>query len=237
MKAIILVAGEGNRIKGFTDKPKCLIKVAGISLLENTLGSLNREGFSEVVLVVGYRAELIEEFGSSFNGMKLTCIKSSLYKTTNNMFSLYLAREYLYEGVLIFDGDILFEQRVLQRVLEGKENCWAAVDFREFEGAMLTSDQQGRVVKVETVREISTFPQKHKFTGIMKVSPELGAKFVTWLCEDVEKGDTQIFYERVLGKRFDKHPIYICDVSDLKWAEIDSEEDYRQAQALFSGML
>lgn len=236
MKAIILAAGEGNRIKGFTDKPKCLIEVDGISLLENTLSSLNREGFHEVVLVVGYRAELIKEFGSSFKDMKLTYINNPLYKTTNTMYSLYLAHRYLSGGVLIFDGDILFEHRVLQRVLEGEEDYWAVDNFKDSDGVMLTADQTGKIVKIEIIRERSTFPQRYKCAGIIKVSPKLGAKFASWLHEDVEKGDTHIYNDIVLARRLDRHPIYICCISGLKWAEIDTEEDYRRAQALFGLM-
>lgn len=233
MKAIILVAGECKRTKTLTDKPKCLLEIAGISILENALTCLSQEGFREVILVVGYRAELIKEFGSSFKGMKLTYINNPIYKTTNNMYSLYLARRYLRGGVLIFDGDILFEQRVLQRVLEGEEDCWAVDNFKDFDGAILTADQLGKIVKIEIIQEISTFPQRYKSAGIIKVSPELGTKLASWLHEDVEKGDTNIYNDIVLARRLDKHPIYICNVSGLKWAEIDTEEDYRRAQALF----
>lgn len=233
MKAIILAAGEGVRIKRMTDRPKCLIEVAGTSLLENTLTALNREGFPEVVLVVGYKAELIKEFGNSFKGMKLTYVDSPLYKTTNNMFSLYLAREHLYEGAVILEADVFFEPSVLKYVLEGEEDCWAVDDFKDFNGAMLTTDQGGRIIKLEIIQEISTFPQGHKSVGIIKVSPELGVKLTSWLAEDVEKGDTRVYYDLVLARRLDKHPIYICSVSGLRWTEIDTEEDYKRAQTLF----
>lgn len=233
MKAIILVAGEGNRTRALTDKPKCLLEIAGTSLLENALTCLSHEGFDEVVLVVGYKAGLIKAFGSSFNNMNLTYINNPVYETTNNMFSLYLAREYLYEGTVLFDGDIFFEPQVLKYVLEGKKDCWAVDNFKDFDGAMLTADHSGRITKVEIIREISTLPQRYKSAGIIRVSPELGAKFVSWLDEDVKRGDIQIYNDVVLARRLDKHPIYICSVSGLKWAEIDTEEDYRRAQSLF----
>lgn len=233
MKAIILVAGQGKRISAFNDKPKCLLKVAGISILENALKCLEHEGFQEVVLVVGYKAGLIRSLGDSFNNMKLTYIDSPLYKTTNNMFSLYLAHRYLSRGAIVMDGDNFFEQQVLNRVLEGREDCWAAVPYQNLEGAMLTVDSTGRIVKVESVTEVSTFPDRYRFVGIMKLSSELGVKLARWLSEDVAKGDTNIFYERVLGRRLAEHPIYICSVDGLKWVEVDTEEDYRQAQTLF----
>lgn len=233
MKAIILVAGEGNRIRSATDKPKCLLAVAGTSILENALTCLSSEGFHEVVLVVGYQAELIRGFGDSFNKMKLTYINNPVYKTTNTMYSLYLARQYLYQGVVLLNGDIFFEQQVLKRVLECKEDCWAVDDFKDFDGAILTTDSTGKITNIEFVRGITTLPPRYQYAGMIKISPELGAKLASWLHEDVERGDTQIYYDVVLTRRLDKHPIYICNVSGLKWAEIDTEEDYRRAQALF----
>jgi len=233
MKAIILAAGEGNRIKGITNKPKCLLEIAGLSLLENALSCLSREGFQEVILVVGYRAELIKEFGNNFEDMKLTYIETTLYRTTNNMFSLYLAREHLYDGAVILEGDVLFEPLILKRLLDSQQDCWAVDNFVNLDGAMLTTDQEGKITKIEIIREISTFPQGHKSVGIIRVSSDMGAKIASWLDEDVRRDDTRIYYDLVLAKRLDKHPIYICDIAGLKWAEIDNEEDYRKAQLLF----
>ncbi len=233
MKAIILVAGEGNRIRGATDNPKCLLEIAGTSILENALNCLSREGFRETVLVVGYKAELVRRFGDNFKKMKLTYINNPDYKTTNTMFSLYLARKYLYEGVVLINGDVFFEQQALKRVSECNKDCWAVDDFKDFDGAILTTDPTGKITNIEFVRGISTLPPRYQYAGMIKISPELGAKLASWLHEDVERGDTQIYYDVVLTRRLDEHPIYICNVSGLKWVEIDTEEDYRRAQAIF----
>ena len=233
MKAVILVAGEGKRINGATDKPKCLLEIAGISILKNALTCLSHEGFNETVLVVGYKEKLIRSFGNSFNDMKLSYINNPDYQKTNTMYSLYLARQYLYEGIVLFNGDIFFEQRVLQRILECEADCWAADDFKDFDGAILTTDHTGKINKVEIVHGTPTSSPRYQYAGIIKISPNLGAKLASWLCEDVGKGDTQIYYDLVITRRLDKHPIYVCNVAGLKWAEIDTEEDYRRAQALF----
>ena len=190
--------GRGSRIGGISDKPKCLLEIAGTSILENALTCLSKEGFQEVILVVGYQAELVRQFGDNFRKMKLIYINNPDYKTTNTMYSLYLARQYLYQGFVFLNGDIFFEQRVLQRLLKGAEDCWAADNFKEFDGAMLNAADTARITQVETIREISTFPGRYKSAGMIKISSELGTKLASWLSEDVEKGYTHIYHDPCL---------------------------------------
>lgn len=190
--------GKGSRIGGISDKPKCLLEIAGTSILENALTCLSKEGFQEVILVVGYQAELVRQFGDNFRKMKLIYINNPDYKTTNTMYSLYLARQYLYQGFVFLNGDIFFEQRVLQRLLKGAEDCWAADNFKEFDGAMPTAADTARITQVETIREISTLPGRYKSAGMIKISPELGTKLASWLSEDVENGYTHIYHDPCL---------------------------------------
>ena len=109
-KAIILAAGMGNRLGPLTDTlPKCLVPVNGVPVLVNTLNHLADSGMSEVVIVVGYLKERIfERIGDRFRGMKVTYVESKRYATTNNIYSLWLAREHLTEDILLLDADVFF---------------------------------------------------------------------------------------------------------------------------------
>jgi len=187
-------AGKDSRTGGISDKLKCLQEIAGASILENAVTCLSKEGFQEVILVVGYQSELVRQFGENFREMKLIYINNPDYKTTNIMYSLYLARRYLYQGFVFLNGDIFFEQRLLK----GAEDCWAADNFKDFDGAMLTAADTARITQVETIREISTFPGRYKSAGMIKISSELGTKLASWLSEDVEKGYTHIYHDPCL---------------------------------------
>jgi choline kinase len=191
-------AGKGSRIGGISGKSKCLLEIAGTSILENALTCFSKERFQEVILVVGYQAELVRQFGDNFRKMKLIYINNPDYKTTNTMYSLYLARQYLYQEFVFLKGDSFFEQCVLQRLLKGAEDCSAADNFKDFVGVMPTVADTARITQVETIREISTFPGRYKSAGIIKISSELGTKLASWLSEDVEKGYTHIYHDPCL---------------------------------------
>lgn len=234
MKAIILIAGEGKRLRSLTDEPKCFLKINGKTILENALDCLSREHFREVVLVTGYREDYVRKIGKEFNGMKITYVNNPFFKSTNNMYSLYLAREHLSEGAVCFDGDVIFEEKILQCIMKHKENCWAVDRNKDLEGSVLTADKSGKLVNVEIIRHKIVCSDKFKSVAIIKISPELGLKLQSWLEEDVTQGNTNIYIDLVLGKRLKESNIHICDVSGFKWFEIDTEEDYMSAKALFN---
>jgi len=102
-KAIILAAGVGDRLRPFThENPKCLAEVTGVPILENALKHLASLGTEEVVIVVGHHKErIIETVGSNYLGMSIVYVVSKDYATTNNIYSLWLARAHLEEDVLL----------------------------------------------------------------------------------------------------------------------------------------
>ena len=112
-KAIILAAGVGDRLQPFTQQfPKCLAPVCDLPILVSTLTHLSDVGVSEVVIVVGHHKEKIyERVGDTFQAVKVTYIESAKYASTNNIYSLWLAREHLVEDVLLLEADVLFERR------------------------------------------------------------------------------------------------------------------------------
>ena len=238
--AIILAAGLGMRLNPLTnDTPKCLVEINGRTILENALTNLERNGVEETVIIVGYlKNEIINRIGSQFGQMKITYIENKIYNKTNNMYSLWLARKYLEKGVIWMDGDIFFEEEILKKVLEfdKAESCWAVDNFtEEMDGAMLTIDENEKIINIEIVREKSSKYKDifFKSAGILKVSSEFGVIFSQWLDDDVKIEDVNIYCDIVLAKHIDEYPIYICSIKGLKWYEIDTQEDLEKAQLLF----
>ena len=105
-KAIILVAGRGQRLKPLTDKnPKCLIEINGKTILINTIDSLAENNLKEVILVVGYLKDKIKKtIGDNWKGMQITYFDNDLFQKTNNSYSLWLGIEGLDENLLILEG-------------------------------------------------------------------------------------------------------------------------------------
>ena len=122
MKAIILAAGLGSRLLPLTeDKPKCLVEFSGKTLLERLLKTFKSCGVNDVVLVSGHKSEKI-------NYADLDLVKNEKYSKTGIIHSLFCAREKFEKTVIVTYGDIIFENSVLEKLLESKYDITAVVD-------------------------------------------------------------------------------------------------------------
>lgn len=122
MKAIILAAGQGTRLMPHTkDRPKCLVPLRGVPLLQYQLEVLHQFGIDDVVVVTGYKAEALRNYG-------LRTIPNPDFMTTNMVHSLFCAEEELDEDLLLCYGDIIYEERVLRALLETPGDIAVVVD-------------------------------------------------------------------------------------------------------------
>ena len=144
--ALLLAAGTGSRLAPLTDLvPKCLVPVNEISILERLVDSLQEHNFNRLVIVVGHRADSIRNFlGSRAGGMKIDYVTSPLYKTTNNIYSLWLAREVIDEPFLLIESDIVFDSAMLKDMLQPDRIAVAKLQ-PGMDGTTVTIDNQQKV--------------------------------------------------------------------------------------------
>ena len=109
--ALLLAAGTGSRLQPLTDDaPKCLTEVNGTTILERLVDGLRQQGFKRLVVVVGYLGESIREFlADHAAGLTVDYVTSSRYRTTNNLYSLWLARKEIHEPFLLVECDLVFD--------------------------------------------------------------------------------------------------------------------------------
>ncbi len=113
--ALLLAAGAGSRLYPLTqDSPKCLTLVNAKSILERLVINLKHQGFKRLVIVTGHKENCIREFlGTNYRDMEIEYIFSSLYKTTNNIYSLWMARNVINEPFMLIESDIIFDVSLL----------------------------------------------------------------------------------------------------------------------------
>ncbi len=118
--ALLLAAGTGSRLAPLTDRTaKCRVLVNKISILERLVDTLRLHNFKRLVIVVGHQADSIRNFlGTHAGGMKITYITSPVYKTTNNIYSLWLARQAIKEPFLLIESDLVFNPEMLKDMLQ-----------------------------------------------------------------------------------------------------------------------
>jgi len=236
-KAVILVAGGGLRLRPMTDyMPKCLIQINNKSILVNALENLENNGISETLLVVGYKSEQIKEtIGNCFKGMKIVYRQNPIYDRTNNIYSLYLAKDHLKKGVILLEGDIFFEEKILKELLskDNEKTYWAVDRFtKELDGCMLTTGKDDRIVDIRIVREkLAEYKDNFfKSVGILKITSDFGRTFEGWLDRETKNDVKDIYYDLVLARHIKEKAIYICDINGSRWAEIDTQEDLDLAE-------
>ena len=146
--ALLLAAGTGSRLSPLTDTmPKCLVSVNGIAILERLVHTLCLHGFKRLVVVVGHQAEGIRDFlGTQAEGMEITYITSPLYKTTNNIYSLWLARQAIKEPFLLIESDLVFDTSMLENMLRPDRIAVARMQSW-MNGTTVTIDHRQKVVK------------------------------------------------------------------------------------------
>ncbi len=123
LKAIILAAGEGTRLRPYTlDRPKCLVEVDGFSLLDRQLAVLASEAIHPVILIGGYRVEMLKR-----PGIELRI--NPRYAETNMVWTLFCAEDDLEGDVLLCYGDIVYSREILQALLKSKADIAVAIDL------------------------------------------------------------------------------------------------------------
>ncbi len=175
--ALLLAAGTGSRLYPLTqNEPKCLTTVNGIPILERLISSLNQHGFKRLVVVTGHLENRIRKFlGNKVGNISIEYILSPLYKTTNNIYSLWMAREVIDEPFLLLESDLVFDESLLDamlypgRIAVAKMQPW-------MNGTCVTIDQ-ARQVKAFWEGNVDSFGEiKYKTVNIYSIS------LASWHC-------------------------------------------------------
>jgi 2,3-bisphosphoglycerate-independent phosphoglycerate mutase len=238
--AVILAAGLGSRLKPLTDEiPKCLTEINGQSIILKTLKALEQNGIQKSIIVVGYLSQvIIDVLGYKIGNMKIRYINNDIYDETNSMYSAWLAREYIEKGTLLIEGDTIFDDSIIKRLINSDDDktFWVVDKFTsEQNGSMSITDKEGRVIEIKIIRQVLNEykPNFFKSCGLLKITPENGKLFSKWLDEDVINGNVNIYYDLVIEKHLKEVPIYIFNVEGSRWQEIDDFEDLRRTEYIF----
>ncbi|MEO5842446.1 MAG: aminotransferase class I/II-fold pyridoxal phosphate-dependent enzyme [Acidimicrobiales bacterium] len=242
-RALILAAGLGQRMRSLTvDVPKCLVELNGVPILFRSLRVLACAGVTEAVVVVGHEAAQVRRrVGDHFAGMDIQYVDAPLFETTNNICSLWDARRYCDEDILLIEGDVVFDCDIVMRLREQVGSSMAvAANNANFSGTVVRHDDNGFVTAFILGAELDgrlDGDDAHKTVNIYLLRAEaLRTKILPELCRQVESGNVQAFYETVFrdlvadGSLSD---LVAVDVSMSRWYELDDCRDLEIAEFMF----
>lgn len=233
----------GSRLKDLTaDNTKCMVKVNGVTMIERMLNQLENKAFSKIIIVTGYEGQKLIDFIETLDiSTPIEFINNPIYDQTNNIYSLWLAKDKLLEeDTVLLESDLIFEDSILDALLDDSRPTLALVDKYE-------SWMDGTVVKLDEDDSISAFVPGKKFVyrdidsyyktvNIYKFSKEFSTThYVPFLDAYTQALGRNEYYEQVLRviTLLDDPAIKAKRLDGQKWYEIDDVQDLDIASSIF----
>jgi choline kinase len=245
MKAIILAAGSGRRMRPLSDREhKTLLRIGSKTIISRIVDGLMENGIDRIVIGTGYMAGRLESYlTKKYPAIAFTFINNARFNETNNIHTLALVFSAIEidEDIILIESDLIYEPSVIRRIIRSEFANVALVD-------KYRSGLDGTVVGIAENRIVDVFPphlqgsrfdftDKYKTLNIYKFSSEFcNSTFKKLLKYYSEVIDDNCYYELILGILIyiQRETIYAEVIADEKWAEVDDPNDLKVAEFIFS---
>ena len=207
-----------------TNQPKCMTEISSTeTMISRQLRQLAASNISEVVITTGYFDDVLVNYCTELDlPLKLTFVKNPDFRTTNYIYSIYCAREYLHDDIILMHGDLVFENAVLDELLSAERSSMAVsstvpIPQKDFKAVV----RQNRIQKVgvEFFSEAVTAQPLYK---ILKSDWEVWLNAIIDFCEN---GNVKCYAENAFNEVYERCEIYPVDIGDKLCNEIDNPQD------------
>ena len=225
MKALILNSGLGSRMGVLTSEhPKCMTEISSHeTILSRQLKLIADAGIDEVVITTGYYDGVLVNYCNTLDlPLHFTFVKNPIYDQTNYIYSIYCAREYLDDDILLMHGDLVFENEVLDRVLASKSSCMTVsstlpLPEKDFKAQVI----DGIVMKIG----VDIFNEAMEAQALYKLNRTDWKVWLDKIVEFCENDNRKVYAENALNELNGAANIHALDVQNLLCSEIDNPED------------
>lgn len=225
MKALILNSGVGSRMGALTsDQPKCMTEIPGNeTILSRQLRQLSEEGIEEVIITTGYYDNILINYCQSLElPLQITFIKNPLFRDTNYIYSIYCARSYLHDDIILLHGDLVFENEVLSKLSQNRTSCMAvnsALNLPEKDFKAVVQDGFVKKIGLEYYNEaIAALP-------LYKLNKQDWEIWLNKIIEYCESENIKCYAEKAFNEISEQCSLYPLDIKGLLCSEIDNPED------------
>lgn len=225
MKVLILNSGIGSRMGSLTSEhPKCMTEISGTdTILSRQLRLIVATGIQDVIITTGYFDDVLINYCDSLNlPLNLVFVKNPLYAETNYIYSIYCAKRYLDDDILLMHGDLVFEASVLDDILKFENSCMKIsttipLPQKDFKAVI----HEGRIEKIG----IEFFDDATEAQALYKINYADWKIWLERICVFCESGNRKFYAENAFNQVSDTCAIYALDVKDRLCTEIDTPED------------
>ena len=239
-KAVVLTAGVGSRINEITKTiPKSMIRINSKYIFEYILENLHKAKIKEVIFVVGYKANILKpklKKKCEELGIKLKIVTSKKYKTTNTMYSLWLARNYLKSEFVFLHGDLIFSFKMLNKFIKFSHKNSILVDPREpkdWDDAMKIISNKNFLKYMS--KSISLNEMDGVAIGMYKFNKQGSKILFKTIGKLVKDGNTKNWVSEALNI-MSKHVKINIQTSKYVWVDVDNLVDLKSANKIIKNM-
>jgi choline kinase len=230
VRAVILAAGRGHRIREVIgDRPKCLARIGGRTLLEHQIESLGACGIETIAVVAGFRADAVRRAC----GPTIDLIVNPQYDSTNSLYSLWLARDLLTRGFVVLNGDVLFHDQLLWDLLTARDED--ALLMAATRGIVYSDEEMKIRVRAGCVagiaKTIDPADADGENVGIAKFGVRGAKLLVELIGATLARDGAGDWLPRAFATFARHRPLHVVETRGYPWTEIDFPEDYWRACA------
>ena len=241
MKILILAAGQGKRLRPHTNQiPKCMVKYKNKPIIDYIINSAEFYGINDIAVVGGYRKNILKKH---LSGSHFTLYSNDEYDSTNMVATLFAAKEYMDDDLIISYSDIVYKKEVLKKLIDSSQEIGVIVDKKWkdlWEKRMENPLDDAETLKIKDGRiiEIGKKPQNFheiegQYIGLLKISKNILNKVIKFYenldkeilydGEDYRNMFLTSFIQMMINNSFDVRPVFI----EGGWIEIDSPDDLK----------
>lgn len=244
MQGLMLAAGMGKRLGKYTKgNTKCMLNVAGKTLIERAVDALKNVGINRLVMVVGYKSENLKKFiNDNIKDVEIVFIDNPDYDKSNNIYSLYLAKEWLEkDDTIMLESDLIYENKMIEELVKDKNKNVALVAKYEqwMDGTVVTLDDKNRITSFVEKKDFKfdRTDEYYKTVNIYKLSKEFSKnEYIPFLEAYMKAYGLNEYYELALKAiaHLSRSDLKALPIKNIKWYEIDDAQDYDIVNCLFA---
>lgn len=237
MKAILLSAGQGKRLFPFTkDRPKCMIEIEGSTVIEYQINALKNAGITEIVVVLGFKAKMVEEYLKNTyknSDINIKFYYNPFYCVSDNLATCWIVREEFNDDFLIVNGDDIFEASLVRKLIQSKKSpVTVAVNIKK---SYDTDDMKVKYGKDGSLIEIGKHLELDEAEGEaigIHLFRDKGVKLYKEKVEEIMSAIEGLskWYPFAIDCLAKDGHVTVCDISEFKWAEVDFPQDLEYAR-------